>query len=471
LFIILRCERKCFLKGFIFGFLANSGILWWVSTMLLEGVSRLLLLSGVILLVFYLSFYWGLIAILIYRLKKISKTFALFSFPFLWVSFEFLRSLTSQIGFPWGTLGYSLSIIPSMIQVASITGISGIGLLILLYNCLFYWSFTHNNWRKILVMLSIPLIIIMLQFFAGKMVMSANDRKGYVKVSLIQANILPDIKREYSKRERISILKEMSYAAKEHKPELMVWSETSIPCFYRESSECINKIKDIANQCDVPILAGAPEYIINIKERIRYMYNSAFLISAQGKTIGKYRKVYLVPFGEHLPFDNSFPGLKKIDLGQGEYMPGEEFTVFSLGEFKFSALICFEAIFPRLVRRMVNNGAELLVNITEDAWFGRTAGPYQHAEMAIMRAVENRISICRCGNSGVSMFVDPYGRILKKSKIFERTIVEGKIPLRKGRPFYTRFGDLFAWIVVGISAVLIIIAFSPLFKKETNYST
>ena len=461
LFAILHCKKRVFLTGFAFGFLSNAGILWWISAMIVEDVSKILITSGVVILILYLSVYWGLVALLISRIKKVS--IAIFAFPFFWVSLEFMRSLTSQLGFPWGAVGYSLSNIPSMIQLASITGLSGISFSIIFYNSLIYWSISQKRWKRCIGGLSIFLLLLIVHAASGNLVLSSGKKEETVKVSLIQANILPEIKRESEVDERISVLRSMTLDAALRGSDIIVWSETSIPCYYRENSDCIKRIKDIVKESAIPVIAGAPEY----KRKERHIYNSAFLISGDGKTIGRYRKIYLVPFGEHLPFDNTFPSLKKIHLGQGNFSSGKELTVLSQGKFRFSVLICFESIFPRLVRKFVNNGAELLVNITEDSWFGRTSGPYQHAEMAIIRAVENRVSVARCGNSGISMLVDPYGRVLKMSRIFERTIIEGEIPLRKGTSFYTTYGDLFAWLIVAVSIVLFVFSFTPFFRRQS----
>lgn len=457
------------MRGVVFGFLSSAGILWWISNMLVEDVSRILIVSAVILLVFYLSMFWGFVAFLISRMKRISYSLAIFSFPFFWTSFEFLRSLTSQLGFPWGSAGYSLSNLPSMIQIVSVTGLPGLTFSIILFNSLIYWSVIQKSKGRRIRGLSIVILLFIFQVVIGHLILRKGENGANVRVSLIQANVLPEIKRRNEVDYRIELLKKMTLEARKSGSDLIVWSETSIPCFYREGSNCIRRIQNIAKEAGIPIIAGAPECFLNPKTKKREYYNSAFLISARGKTAGKYRKIYLVQFGEHLPFDNTFPVLRKIHLGQGDYSQGNKFTVLSQGEFQFATLICFESIFPRLVRKFVRNGAELLVNITEDTWYGRTAGPYQHAEMSIIRAVENRISVARCGNSGISMLVDPYGRVLKKSAILERTIINGEIPLRKGISFYTKYGDLFAWFIVAVSIILFILPFfSYGMKRKIN---
>lgn len=457
LFVVFSVPRKVFLAGFGFGFLANAGILWWISAMIVEGVSRPLIVAGVILLILYLSVYWGLVGVLIRRLKH--DIIAIWSFPFFWVALEFIRSLTSQVGFPWGSVGYAFARVPVMLQCASITGIPGMSFLILCYNCLAYLALSQKRMKRMFLYFAVFFILLGIQVGIGGLVMRKENYGKRVAISCIQANILPEVKRAREVEERIAILEEMTLDAASRTPDLIVWSETSVPCYYREDSECIDRIKDIAGSSGIPAIVGAPEYVRMPGRKERVRYNAAFLISGEGETAGRYRKICLVPFGEHLPFDNTFPVLKKIDLGQGDYAPGDEFAVLSTDEFTLSVLICFEAIFPRLVRRMVRNGAEVLVNITEDSWYGRTSGPYQHAEMAIVRAVENRISVARCANSGISMLVDPHGRVLASSTLYTRDIVEGTLPLRTGTSLYTRGGDWFAWVVVAVALLLFLLPF------------
>jgi apolipoprotein N-acyltransferase len=460
LFVVCSVQRKVFLSGYGFGFLANAGILWWISAMIVEGVSRPLIVSGVVLLLLYLSVYWGLVAVLLSRLKH--RMLAIWAFPFFWVAFEFIRSLTSQVGFPWGSVGYSFARVPAMLQVAAIAGIPGLSFSIICYNCLVYLGLSEKRPKRMLLYFAVFFVLLGTQAGIGGLVMKRADDGSMITASCIQANILPEMKRAHEVEERLAILEALTLQAASRGTDLIVWSETSVPCYFREDSDCIARLKEIVRSACIPAVVGAPEYVrISGSER-RERYNAAFLISETGAVVGRYRKIYLVPFGEHLPFDNTFPALRKVDLGQGDYASGDRYAVLSTGRFSLSALICFEAIFPRLVRKMVRNGAELLVNITEDSWYGRTQGPYQHAEMAIVRAVENRISVVRCANSGISMLVDPHGRVLKSSSLYTRATVDGTIPLREGTSLYTRWGDWFAWSVVVIAFLLFLF---PFFQK------
>ncbi|TET22526.1 MAG: apolipoprotein N-acyltransferase, partial [Candidatus Cloacimonadota bacterium] len=287
LYAILHSKKRAFLTGFLFGFAANAGILWWISAMIVEDVSRILIASGVALLIIYLSLYWGLVAFFISKMKN--RSLAIFSLPFFWVSLEFIRSFTSQLGFPWGSVGYAFSRIPSLIQIASITGFPGISFLILFYSSLLYWSFTQQKWKRSVWGIAVFVVLFVIQVVAGNAIIARAQQGQTVKISLIQANILPEIKREHEVDERIAALERLTLTAASHKPDLIVWSETSVPCYYREDSDCIMRIKDIVRRGGVPVVAGAPEFFVSHKKKERKRYNAAFLISKDGETLGKYR--------------------------------------------------------------------------------------------------------------------------------------------------------------------------------------
>lgn len=178
-----------------------------------------------------------------------------------------------------------------------------------------------------------------------------------------------------------------------------------------------------------------------------------------------YNKINLVPFSEKLPFDEVLGISDRFQFGQSDFSNGEDLTIFEIPEGRFATLICFESVYPALVRDFVNRGAEFLVNITNDGWFGKTHGPFQHAQIAVFRAIENRIAIARCANTGVSMFIDPYGRIKQATKIWVRETVIGTIPLKRegsvswgARTFYTTYGDWFAILCCLVSIVTVVMA-------------
>ena len=205
----------------------------------------------------------------------------------------------------------------------------------------------------------------------------------------------------------------------------------------------------------VPILFGAPAFDRD-GSRINY-FNSAFLISPEKKILGRYDKIHLVPFGEYAPLAGVLGFTRDIIGAIGDFTSGEGVHNLTLPWGKFGVLICYEAIFPDLTRRFVERGAQFLVNITNDAWFGRTAAPYQHLSMATVRAVENRVPIARAANTGISALIDSRGRVVRSTDLFTREVLSGKIKLDKSRSFYTEFGDLFAYLCVGFSVLFLIL--------------
>jgi len=185
------------------------------------------------------------------------------------------------------------------------------------------------------------------------------------------------------------------------------------------------------------------------------------LMNEHGNVMGEYRKIHLVPFGEMIPFEDRFTFLQRIDLGEGNFSPGDTYTVFTLAGIPFSVAICFESIYPDLIGEFVSRGARFIVNITNDEWFGPSAGPYQHAQMAIVRAVEFEIGIARCANTGISMFVDPYGRVVSRSPLFEKLILRGEVVGGEARTPYGRFGTYLEISVLLLVLALVAISFLP----------
>jgi apolipoprotein N-acyltransferase len=195
-------------------------------------------------------------------------------------------------------------------------------------------------------------------------------------------------------------------------------------------------------------------------------YNSAFLIAEDGEVKGKYNKIHLVPYGEYVPLKEFFPFIEKMVVGIGDFSPGETVRVLSFSEKSFGTLICYEIIFPDLVRKFANNGANFLVNITNDAWFGKTGAPYQHLSMAVFRAIENRRFIARAANTGISAFIDSRGKIFEQTKLFTQETLTGNIYVKTQKTFYTRAGDLFAILCLGVSMFFVGIAYAKKFAKS-----
>jgi len=454
--------RSSMLAGFVFG----ACLLYWVTNMWVEPKTRPFLVGGVGLLCVYFGFAF---AFPFFGLRFARRAFGvpgLLLFPFYFAGFEFLRSL-SHMGFPWGSLAYTQTGYVGLIQFASVTSVAGISFWIACINlALYFLLFTRVKrvWKTV----SSAFIVLAFALPAIQWQLMAKDYGGKsIRVALIQAEIPPSLKRLGDEEKRFEILVRETLRLGRNEVDLIVWPETAAPGYFGKRLDDIKLVLKLADSLGAHIVLGARDYEKLGYKNYKY-FNTVFLVTPARGVVDEYHKIQLVPFGERLPFDDIFPRLRGINLGQGRFSPGREYKIFQVGQVKLAPLVCFESIFPRLVRRFVNNGAGLLINITDDGWYGRTSGQFQHAEMAILRCIENRISLVRCANTGVSMFVDPYGRVSGRTRTFVRVTESASIPLRIGETFYSRHGDVFAWTVVIISFALVGLT---VVKKRTRHGS
>jgi apolipoprotein N-acyltransferase len=263
------------------------------------------------------------------------------------------------------------------------------------------------------------------------------------RVAVIQGNI--DQAEKWDPAFQAATIKtyhRLSLAAKSEKPDLIVWPESATPFFIFYDKRPTKNVLAGIELVKTDFLIGSPSFIRQDKSVI--YYNSAYLISPVKKNISKYDKAHLVPYGEYVPFKKWLPFLGKVVAQVGDFRPGTPGKTLPWDKKALGVQICYEIIFPGLSRAMVKNDAVLLINITNDAWFGTTSGPYQHFSMTIFRAVENRRALARAANTGISGFIDPVGRILAATPLLEEAAVTRTLPLIYKKTFYTRFGDLFA---------------------------
>jgi apolipoprotein N-acyltransferase len=316
-------------------------------------------------------------------------------------------------------------------------------------------------------------VIITVIFLLGFLIygygkMKAIDRQMIqnpsLKIGLVQGNIDQSIKWDESfQKETLKIYDRLSLRVSEEKPDLIIWPETATPFFFQDAKEYQPLVLDIPIKANTFLLFGTPSYKIQ-KGKVNH-YNSAYLLSPSGELVGKYDKIHLVPFGEYVPMQDLLFFIGSLGEGIGDFKSGEEVYNFTIPQGRFGVLICFEIIFPDLCRRFVKKGANFLITMTNDAWFGKTSAPYQHFSMATFRAVENRVFIARAANTGITGFIDPRGKILKQGGIFTEEAMNGMIRLSKDKTFYTLHGDVFAWCC---SAFSIFLLAWPLFQKSKN---
>lgn len=438
--------------GYIFGLISNSILLFWIGWATIPGAA-----AAILLLCFYTAFFTWFYALM---QKKWGKG-SLFLLPFLWVAMEYVRSLT-EISFPWLNLAYTQTYYLNLIQYASITGNYAVSFWIVCLNLIIYLIIKYQ--RRIGLAISIFAILIILPYIYGWSVMSETIEENNIKIALLQGSIEPKVKWDQRFLDyNIQTFVDMSKKTAGEDVDLILWPETAAPCYLASESLYMDRIQAASDSLNIPLLVGTNDYEVIKGTRFLY-YNSAFLFKPKGRYPQIYNKIHLVPFSEKIPYDEKLRISDKIQLGQSDFSSGKDLTIFQIPKGRFATLICFESVYPALVRNFVKRGAEFLVNITNDGWFGKTHGPFQHAQIAVFRAIENRISIARCANTGVSMFIDPFGRVIGATKIFVRTTVIDQIPSKLKDTFYTRHGD---WFAQGCFLVGFFFILASLLKRKT----
>jgi apolipoprotein N-acyltransferase len=442
------CTRQLVLGGLLVGAFFWIALLYWVS---------IFSVAGFVALIIYLTAYPVLFLIGLDILWKRARLPLWLVGPFLWVALEHFRAV-GELAFTWGQLCYSISYHPLLLQMADLVGPYGVSLWIVLINTLIYTIIVNSGRVKSSAVCALLLVVIIPVAYGisciGRVDLIEGDE---IDISLIQPNIDQDRKWSRSYRDTsFTILEDLSLEALDAAPDLVVWPETAVPAFVRHNSFYRRRVSRLVEASGIPYLVGAQDYEVIDKDE--YMsFNSAFLFREDGKMEEEwYSKIRLVPFGEKVPYEDWFPILRKADLGGGHFTSGGEFTLFDVGEHRFGVLICFESIFPELSREFCRSGANFLLNITNDAWFLRTSAPYQHASVLPLRAIENRIYIGRSANTGITMIVDPLGRVVDDTLIFTKAVISGKIYARSTDTFYRRHGDLvvyLSWIVLFLAAI------------------
>lgn len=441
-FLFFALERlkdfDAFKLGYIWGLVTNSLLLFWI------GYAAPLAILGAVGAILVLSFYPAFLFLFFNQIQGKLKSRAIFFIPFLWVGVEYLRSL-GQIGFPWLNLAYTQTYYLELIQYASFTGVWGVSFWVICLNVFVFLGIkSFQNLKRFSFWVSLFLIFLVIPYFYGKSVIPNPEQKKDIKIALLQGNIPPDVKWDPDSLDyNFEVYTAMSREAASEGVDLIIWPETATPCYLVHEPLYFNWVQSLAESLNTHLLVGSNDYKILGHQKYVY-YNSALFFRPGRNFPESYYKLQLVPFSERVPFSDKVHIMDKIELGSADFSPGQEYVIFDHPRGRFATLICFEIVFPNLVREFVKRGAEILVTITNDAWFGKTHGPFQHARITIFRAIENRRSIARCANTGVSMFVDPYGRVSRATPIFIRKNVVGEISLNNEKTFYTMKGDWFA---------------------------
>ena len=448
--------RQALMLGFITGVVGYVGIIYWIAYVVVN-YGYLPIYLGIILMLLlacYLSVYLAIFAGGITYFKNKIPLYLIA--PVLWVCLEYCKSQMFT-GFPWENLGYSQYLNLYLIQFADILGVYGLSFLIILVNASLFEIFTKRSKIQYITAAAVSLVLVSVYIYGIFRVNSIdkllqNPSTPSMEVSLIQGNIDQSIKwNKNFQKETLNIYEDISINNIPASGGLIVWPETAVPINFQDDSDLSRQIRNLAIKTKSDFIFGSVSYL----RRSHYVdfYNSAYLLSSGGEVKGRYDKVHLVPYGEYVPLRNAFPFIKGLASGIGDFSTGGGFSPLSTADRKIGVLICYEGILPFAARMYKNESADILVNITNDAWFGSTSAPYQHLSMTIFRAVETRLYLVRAANTGISAIVDPRGQIVAKTNIFQRDALKGNVKLLKIPTFYAKYGDL----LVGASFMLCIL--------------
>ena len=466
-----KSKGRAFLLSYLTGVIFWFGIIYWLIHVTF---------IGMVLLVLYLALYFGIFGLIIRTYDLRPTTYDLIFIPSSWVLLEYIRGHLLT-GFPWALLGYSQYLNLPIIQIADIAGAWGVSFLVMMVNVIIkeiigsrfkvQGSRQKINYKFLFVACGFWLVAfgygvyrLYLRPVYPERSRGAPCALRLVKISVIQGNIPQELKwnptaKDFIMHKYFTLARQVAEA----KPDLIIWPEAALPIVLEEEPIFFERVEDLVKEIKTPLLLGA----VNTSNNL--YYNSALLISQEGELLTRYNKLHLVPFGEYIPLRKILRFLETV-VPIGDFTAGKEYTIFALPRYpvtplprlnaqtrkrtnaqtNFSALICFEDLFPQISREFVKKGANFLVNITNDAWFSKTSSPYQHLQASVFRAVENRVNLVRAANTGISGFIASSGKIIslvqdeKGKNIFidgykTQEIIISKRPLS----FYTRYGDVF----------------------------
>jgi apolipoprotein N-acyltransferase len=459
--------RRATWLAYLTGVSGAIGILYWTALVVIQyGGLSLPLGIGVMLLLCLAYglptalFGWG-----VSRAYRAFGAYGLLLAPAIWVGTEILRAHT-LFEFPWCLLGYSQHRWLPVIQIADVAGVYGVSFMVAAASAVL--AFVLHERRAVERRMASVAFLLLLAATVGYGVFRLQETRpesGRIRIGIVQASIAQGDKwapeMELANLDRHLAL---SRAAIAEKPQLLVWPESAVPFYFDYEPTIADPLRDFVRANHVSLIFGNDD-LQPRAAAIPRVWVGAKVLAPNGELTDRYHKNRLVPFGEYVPLRAVFTLGGRIGArlvrNVGEFTPGAEASVVHLDGHAVGTFICYEAIFPDLVRQFSGRGAELLVNITNDGWYGTTSAPYQHFAMATFRAVENRKWLVRAANTGISGFVDPHGRVVRASSLFDRTAIVDEAAFVPGLTVYARIGDAFAWACLAIAAGVVLLSFRP----------
>jgi apolipoprotein N-acyltransferase len=446
--------RRGFFLGLLTGVVHFGGTVYWTSGTVATfgGLPWLVAIPVAGILVFYMAFYVAAAsAVSALMIRRLGAVGVLLS-PAAWVTGEYARAYAIG-GFPWIPLGNAVVSVLPLAQFASLTGVYGLSWLLATVNaCFATAAMTTGRMRVIAVGLAIVLLAGPSVWGASRIRDGRLTREGdTISIALIQGNVPQDEKWDPGRAAAIfarylRMTREVAAAG----ARFILWPESATPFYFEEDARSADQIRRTASDAGVWLLFGSDQLERGTPNK---SYNAAFMLDDHGATSAVYRKIYLVPFGEYVPFGSILTFVGPLVEAVSAFSPGQQVTMLPVNGHMVSTAICYEVVYPHLIRRAVLNGSELLTTITNDAWYGESSAPFQHFELARMRAIEQGRYLIRAANTGISGIVDPYGRVLASTKLFETTTVMGDARFLQERTVYATIGDLPAQLAVLLTLV------------------
>jgi apolipoprotein N-acyltransferase len=449
-----------FRLGYVTGALSSLGIVYWTSIVVVQfgGLALPLGVAVMVLLCLALALFPSLFGWMVARWARTYGPAAMLLAPIAWVATEILRAHT-LFDFSWCLLGYSQHANLQALQIARYAAVYGVSFVVAaVSSALAFLVLERRRGPRTAVLLVTGALLAFVWMHGEWRLGQAPAEVGRLRVGLVQASIAQDEKWDAAHAwDNVDRHLALTRRAAAEGARLVVWPESALPFLFDRTPVVAIQLRKMVQEHGIYLLFGNDDREERDDERGR-IWVGAKMLDPQGAVVLRYHKMRLVPFGEYVPIQSvlTLGGRFSAKLVRevGEFTPGEEYAVGSVDGHPVSAFICYEAIFPDLVREFGARGAQLLVNITNDGWYGRTSAPYQRFAMAKFRAVENERYLVRAANTGITAVVDPHGRVLARTELFDRTVLVRDVPLLAGSTFYARHGDVFAWACLGGAVAL-----------------
>ncbi len=471
LFFALRGTngKRAFLLGYLCGIVHLFTTLFWIRHAVYHygGVNIVLSTLIMLLLCLMLALYHGVFTLVAQKWRD-SPVLSVFALPFAWVAWEWALAHAPFSGFPWTNLGYTQTPLNMLIQAADITGVYGLSWLVVFANTAIF-GLIRNQCR----LAGTTVLVVCVAAFLGygywrvENVKPVQRMAAPFKVAVIQANIGQSLKWDPAfLDETVKRYVEMTQEAVASKPspDIVFWPESAMPFLYAIDEKDSGTVNETVRKTGKPLLFGSIG-VTSLDGKAKLL-NRAYLLDENANLRGSYAKQHLVPFGEYVPMSSVLFFVHKLVEGSMEYTPGRERGPVYLGERAMGVLVCYEVIFPEISREAVLRGARVLMNLTNDAWYGDTGGPYQHLEISRWRAIEFRVPLVRAANSGVSAAFDATGAEIGRIPLNERGFLTMTVQPMRMWTFYAAYGDIFAWFSVFVTFSAL--AFAYFRKKRRN---